>query len=327
MDRRDQQDSDTGEPTIDMGMPILSVVIPVYNEAGSLPELYARLHESLEGYGKPYEIVFVDDGSTDGSFEQLVELHGQDPRVRVIRFVRNFGQQMAVLAGLRQVRGEVVVLIDADLQTWPEDIPLLVEKLEEGHDLVFGLRQNRADSLVRRMGSRFVGWLLRKYTGLQVPDSSCGFIAVRRNLLEAAVSSNEKSRLLLATLAWLAGGKAASVPVRHAARKHGETKYSMGQLVGLTLNLICSYSSAPLRLSLLVGIFVALLSGGAFVWFVSAALFDVPGPHGSAWFLGAEMGFLGGLQLIFIGIVGEYLARVYRETRDQPLYVVGEILE
>jgi len=318
------------EPTVQAqagDMPELTVIVPVYNEEANLTALHERLTASLQAFGKTYELVFVDDGSRDGSFERLRAMHAADKTVRVVRFVRNFGQQMAVTAGFRYARGQVIVLIDADLQTSPEDIPLLVTKLREGYDIVYGLRRHRKDPLVRRMGSWFISRLLYRITGINMPDSSSGFIALDRRLVDSINLFNERSKYFSGLFAWLSYGRWASVPVQHAPRRAGESKYNLKSLVALTLNFVCSFSVQPLRFSAFVGAGLMLVAAIALaalgVW---SALHGVR-PTGLAVMLVACMAFFTGLQLCFLGILGEYLARVYGEVKGRPPFVVREVLD
>lgn len=309
------------------GAPELTVIVPVYNEEANLEALHARLSASLRAFGKSYELVFVDDGSTDGSYDRLRVMHAADETVRVVRFVRNFGQQMAVTAGFRHARGQVIVLIDADLQTSPEDIPLLVTKLREGYDIVYGLRQHRKDPLIRRAGSWFISRLLYRITGIDMPDSSSGFIALDRRLVDSINLFNERSKYFSGLFAWLSYGRWASVPVQHAPRRAGESKYNLKSLVALTLSFVCSFSVQPLRFSAFVGaglMLAALVALGALgVW---GALHEMH-LSGLAAVLVAFMAFFTGLQLCFLGILGEYLARVYGEVKGRPPFVVREVLD
>jgi len=307
--------------------PALSIVIPVYNEEDNIGPLYQRLTQTLHDLGKTYEIVFVDDGSTDQSYERLRAIYDEDACVRVIRFVRNFGQQMAISAAFKYAYGKVIVLLDADLQVLPEEIPRLLDKLAEGHDIVYGVRTQRVGSLLRRFGSWGMSHLLYRVTGIDIPDSASGFIALDRRFVDTINLFNEKSRYLSGLFAWLSYGRWGAVPVSHAARHTGDSKYSVPQLVALTLNFVCNFTMLPLRLIFHAGLILMGLSGCALLIF---ACLDLLGPDGgrlAAWIIVAAVGFFSGVQLVAIGILGEYLGRVYREVREQPAFVVKDVLE
>jgi len=307
--------------------PEITVVIPVCNEEANLNPLYERLAALLGSYGRTYEILFIDDGSTDGSFDVLKRLYEGDAAVRVIRFARNFGQQMAISAGLTYARGQVVVLLDADLQTPPEAIPTLVEKLEEGYDIVYGVRTRRLDSLLRRVGSWCMSHLLYRVTRIDVPDSATGFAALDRRFVESIKLFNEKSKYLNGLFAWLSFGRHAAVPVEHAARERGQTKYSVSQLAALALNFVCSFTMLPLRFAFYVGGAVTVASGLALIWLAAARVIGPVSPGHAAWLIVSAVGLFSGVQLISIGVLGEYLGRVYREVREQPPFVVRETLD
>ena len=185
---------DTKDP--ETNRPELTVMVPVYNEEGNLDQLHERLVKTLDEYGKSYEVLFIDDGSTDRSYERLKTVFERNPRVRVLRFARNFGQQLAIMAGFHHARGDVVVLLDADLQVMPEEIPLLVNKLAEGYDIVYGIRQRRKDPLVRRVGSWCMSHLLYRVTGINIPDGASAFTALDRKFVDTINLYNEKTRYL-----------------------------------------------------------------------------------------------------------------------------------
>ncbi|MBI4559417.1 MAG: glycosyltransferase family 2 protein [Candidatus Hydrogenedentes bacterium] len=305
----------------------LSVIIPVYNEEGNLDHLYGRLSKTLREYGLSHEILFVDDGSTDQSAAILRRLYESDSSVRVVRFARNFGQQMAWSAGLRYARGEMIVQLDADLQTAPEEIPKLVDKLREGYDVVYGVRSGRVGSLVRRAGSWLMSNLLYRVTGIDIPDSASGFTALDRRFVNTINLYNEKSRYLNGLLAWLSYGRWSAVPVAHMERNAGESKYTIPQLVALTLNFVCNFTVMPLRFASYLGWPLLGLSILALVWLISAYALGFLAENGSIWILVATLSFFSAVQLIGLGILGEYVGRMYREVRDQPSFVVREILE
>ncbi len=307
----------------------LTIIIPVFNEEGNILLLHERLTKTLQELGQTYELLFIDDGSRDGSFERLKALYGQDPTVRVVRFVRNFGQQTAVTAGFRYARGKSVVLIDADLQTQPEEIPLLLQKLEDGFDIVYGVRQRRRDPIWRRVGSWAMSHILFRITGIDIPDSASGFIAMDRRLVDSINLYQEKSRYLSGHFAWLSYGRWASIPVTHAARTAGQTKYSLAKLVELTLNFVCNFTTTPLRFASFAGGALFSLSLLVFLGLMLTRLAQWSGrtPVWEVAVLIAAMGVFTGFQLLFTGILGEYVARIFTEVKQRPPFAVREILD
>ncbi|MBN2307997.1 MAG: glycosyltransferase family 2 protein [Candidatus Hydrogenedentes bacterium] len=317
----DAQDSRGGRPVQ------LSVVVPVFNERDNIDQLHDRLDGALRPRGRTYELLFIDDGSTDDSFDKLEALHERDPAVRVVRFVRNFGQQKAVAAGLRYARGDVVVLIDADLQTLPEEIPKLTDKLAEGYDIVYGIRERREDPLLRKLGSWCMSHLLYRMTGIDVPDSASGFIALDRRFVDSINLFNEKSSYFSGLFAWLSYGRWAAVPVSHQARQAGRSNYTIPKLIGLALNFVCNFSEMPLRFATyLGGGFVILGTLGLIACLAAHVLASAPSWAG-LWALAAAMALFSGVQLLAIGVVGEYLGRVYTEVKQRPAFVVRDILD
>ncbi len=306
--------------------PALTIIVPVYNEAGNLERLYERLKETLLQYHQSYEVLFIEDGSRDGSFEILKGLFEREEAVRVVRFIRNFGQQMALAAGFQYARGDVIVLLDADLQVAPEEIPRLVDKLKEGYDIVYGIRTGRVGSLVRRVGSWLMSHLLYRVTGIDVPDSASGFIAMDRRLVQTINLYNERSKYFSGLFAWLSYGRWASVPVSHAERLTGQSKYNVTQLVALTLNFITNFTVIPLRFAFYIGWLLFFLSGGALAWLGLATALSRPWGNGATWLVLLVVILFAGVQLISVGILGEYLGRVYREVQGRPHFVVGEVL-
>jgi glycosyltransferase involved in cell wall biosynthesis len=307
--------------------PELTVVIPVFNEEGNLDDLYSRLVDTLDAYGKTYEVLFIDDGSTDRSFEQLAELHARSEAVRVVRFLRNFGQQMAISAGFQYARGGTIILMDADLQISPEDIPKLVDKLAEGFDIVYGIRTQRVGSWLRRLGSWGMSHMLYRVTGLDVPDSASGFTAIDRRLVNKINLYNEKTKFFSGLFAWLSYGRWAAVPVRHSKRNAGDTKYNVPQLVALTLDFICNFTVLPLRLALFIGCLIAGTSILAIGGLLVARLAGWTCADYATWIMLSGVTLLSGVQLMAMGVIGEYIGRVYREVRQQPSFVVDEVLE
>jgi len=308
--------------------PRVSIVIPVYNEEANLPELHERLARTLEAMGKPWECIYVDDGSSDGSLAILTGLAARDPRVRVVEFNRNYGQHAAVFAGMTQTRGDIVVTLDADLQNPPEEIPRLVAKMEEGYDVVGSFRKNRKDPLFRRIASRLMNAMVRGGPGAAagMTDYGCMLRAYVRNVVDQIGRCRELSSFI-PLLAMQYAKKTAEIPVEHAERARGRSAYGFLRLLRLQLDLTTGFSLLPLRLLSAFGGFVALgaLALAAFI-FVRRLL-----PGGDQW---AQFGvftlfailflMVGGL-FVGLGILGEYVGRIYGEVRGRPRYVIRRI--
>jgi undecaprenyl-phosphate 4-deoxy-4-formamido-L-arabinose transferase len=308
------------EPTA----PQLSIVIPVFEEKQNLHELFARLLGTLDAFGRSYEIVFTDDGSRDGSLDLLLALRAQRPdRVVVIEFSRNFGQHMAVLAGLREARGEIVVTLDADLQNPPEEIPRLVMAAEAGHDVVGTYRESRQDGGFRRIASRLANALRSRLTVLPMRDHGCMLRAYRREVVDAVLQSRETSTFVPA-LAMLYAARPTELQVAHAPRAGGHSKYGLYRLIRLYFDLMTGFSAAPLQVFTLIGLAVSLLSGSMVV--VLAVRRIVIGPEVEGIFtLMGILFFLMGVAITGLGIIGEYIARIYHEVRRRPPYVVRRV--
>jgi glycosyltransferase involved in cell wall biosynthesis len=305
----------------------VSVVVPVFNEEENLDEVHARLTEALTQYGHPYEILFVDDGSRDRSFRKMRELFEHDPNVRVVQLQRNFGQQMATAAGLQQARGEAVVLIDADLQTRPEEIPLMLDKLSEGYDIVYGVRIERKDPLIRRLGSWFMSRILHRLTGINMPDNASGFIALDRRFVDSINRYTELSKSYSGLFAYLGYGRYASLPVQHYARHAGASKYNLRALVHIAADFICSFSTTPLKLALAASIPLAVIAIFGFAVLLAASAAGASAVVLAALWLSALMLLCTSVLAVFMGVLGVYVARIYKEVQGRPPYVIREILE
>lgn len=304
----------------------ISVVIPVYNEEESLQPLYDELVPVLESLGELFEVVFVDDGSTDRSGEILRAFHERDHRMRVIRFSRNFGQQRANAAGLHYVKGRSIILMDADLQQPASHIPAFVAKLREGFDIVYGRRLKIGGPLYRRIGSRGANFLIGKLTGLNMKDCSSNFLALDYKLVKRINLYQDETRHLGSLFAWLAYGRCAEVEIEKRERQYGESKYSVWKLIGVVLSLIFSLTARPLTYITLAGAGVlglASLLGLRWIWMLATGGWAVA----EGTLLATAIILIGGLNLLAIGIVGEYIGRIYGEVRERPHYVISEIYE
>ena len=305
------------------GAPDVSVVVTLFNEAGSLNELYRRTVEALEPLGRPFELIFVDDGSTDGSFTELEKLHAADYRVRAIRFKRNFGQHPAMHAGLVRARGEVVVTMDGDLQNAPEDIPKLVAAVEAGTDVASGRRVARRDSWGRTLPSRVINGMLRRFTGVDISDFGCAFNAYRREVVLPMLGSIGKQKFTKA-LVLSGGASVVEVDVDHAPRA-GASRYSPFRLFRLALHVLAGFWPQPIQwIGVALGVVCSLLAlalgiYGAVFWIDES---NFPGPL----FGGVAVLFVLGIQGFILALVGEYLGRIQRDVEGRPLYTIDREL-
>ena len=300
--------------------PYITIVIPVFNEEGNLHSLFDRLYPVMEKIAKPFEIIFTDDGSRDRSLTILRELAGQYPEVGVIEFNGNFGQHMAILAAFEKSSGEIVITLDADLQNPPEEIPKLVAKMEQGHDVVGSIRMKRRDTLFRRTASRLVNMVTRKMTGMQMSDYGCMLRAYNRNVIDNINRCREMTTFIPA-LAQTFAYNPCEVEVAHSERTEGESKYSLYRLVRLNFDLMTGFSLVPLQMFAFFGIITALFSL-AFAVFLLIRRFIVGAEVEGVFTLFAILFFFIGITIFGIGIVGEYVGRVYQEVRKRPRYVI-----
>jgi len=309
-----------------MTNPQLSVVIPVYNEEEGLQSLFDRLYPALDKLGTSYEIVFINDGSRDRSAAILREQYQKRPDVtRVILFNGNFGQHMAIMAGFEHCRGQRIVTLDADLQNPPEDIHVLLEKMDEGHDYVGSIRRQRNDSWWRHVASRAVNTMRELTTHIKMTDQGCMFRAYDRNIVDAINSCHEVSTFIPA-LAYSFARNPAEVVVGHEERAVGVSKYSMYSLIRLNFDLMTSFSLVPLQLFSMLGIAISVLSGFFVIFLFLRRL--IVGPEAEGVFtLFAIAFFLIGITLFGIGLLGEYIGRIYQQVRHRPRYLVEAVLE
>jgi undecaprenyl-phosphate 4-deoxy-4-formamido-L-arabinose transferase len=303
----------------DAPAPDVSLVVTLYNEVDSLAELYRRTVAALDPGPRSYELIFIDDGSTDGTFAALERLHADDPRVRAVRFKRNFGQHPAMHAGLSRARGDIVVTMDGDLQNAPEDIPRLVEAVEAGNDVASGRREVRNDSWGRTLPSRLINGMLRRFTGASISDFGCAFNAYRRSAVEPMLGSIGKQKFTKA-LVLSGGARVVEVDVKHAPR-HGPSRYSPLRLTRLALHVLAGFWPQPIQwIGVALGISCSLLALGlgtyGIVYWVGESNF--PGPL----FGGVLVLFVLGVQGFILALVGEYLGRIQRDVEGRPLYTI-----
>jgi undecaprenyl-phosphate 4-deoxy-4-formamido-L-arabinose transferase len=311
-----------------MAAPELSVVIPVYNEEAVLPALFARLYPALDALGCSYEIVFVNDGSQDRSAALLREQFQKRPEVtRVILFNGNFGQHMAILAGFEHVRGQRIVTLDADLQNPPEEIGKLLAKMDEGHDYVGSIRRMRQDAAWRRWASKAMNRMRERITHIKMTDQGCMLRAYDRPIVDAIRSSHEVSTYIPA-LAYSFSQNPAEVEVEHEERQAGESKYSLYKLIRLNFDIVTGFSVLPLQLFSLFGIFISLVSVGAYVVVIIQRI--ISGTADGLWVIWDRdilQFFLTGMVLFGLGLIGEYVGRIYQQVRERPRFLIQAILE
>ena len=303
--------------------PDVTIVVPIVNEAATLGELYRRTTAALDAGPRSYELVFVDDGSTDGTFAELERLHEADPRVRAVRFKRNFGQHPAMHAGLARAGGDIVVTMDGDLQNAPEDIARLVAAVDGGADVASGRRAARHDSWGRTLPSRLINGMLRRFTGVDIADFGCAFNAYRRSAVVPMLGSIGKQKFTKA-LVLSGGASVVEVDVTHAARQ-GRSRYTPLRLTRLALHVLAGFWPQPIQWAgVALGTVCTLLATALGVygvwWWIDHR--DFPGPLLG----GVAVLFVLGIQGFILALVGEYLGRIQREVEGRPLYAIDEEL-
>ena len=314
-----------------MPAPEISVVIPVFNEEDNLRELGERLIRTLTSMGRPFEIIFVDDGSTDRSWEILTEIchpagqrYPETMQIRALQFHRNFGQHQAIFAGFQAAKGKVMVTLDADLQNPPEEIPRLVAKLDEGYDTVGGWRENRQDSIFRRLPSQLVNTVMSRVTGVKLRDYGCMLRAYRRSVVDSINQCQESSSFIPA-LANLFAHRVAEIPVGHAERERGTSKYSLIKLLRLNFDLMTGFSNLPIHMVGFMGVAIALL-GLFFGLFLFIRRIFVGPEVGGLFTLFAILFVFVGLNTLGLALIGAYVGRIYREVRGRPRFVIRQTL-
>lgn len=308
----------------------ISVIIPLFNEAENLEPLYTHLTTALEALGKTYEIILADDGSTDESLSILRRLSEQDSRLRVIVLRKNFGQSAAFSAGFDFARGDVIITLDGDLQNDPADIPLLLEKIDQGYDIVSGWRIDRKDSFFfRQLPSRIANVLISMVTGVKLHDYGCSLKAYRHDVVKNIKLYGEMHRFIPALASWM-GVQVVEVPVRHAPRKAGESKYGLNRITRVIMDLIAvkflvGYGTRPIQIFGLLGA-VSLILGTALGIYLSFLKFCFGHPlRDRPLLLLVVLLVILGIQLVTMGLLGELVTRTYYETQDKPTYMIKEV--
>jgi undecaprenyl-phosphate 4-deoxy-4-formamido-L-arabinose transferase len=307
-------------------VPEVSVIIPVYNEEIGLPALFDRLYPALDALGTSYEVIFIDDGSRDRSAAVLREQWQRRPAAtRVILLAANAGQHMAIMAGFERCRGDIVVTLDADLQNPPEEIGKLVAKVREGHDLVGSVRKNRQDTFFRRWASKAMNGLRERITRIKMTDQGCMLRAYARSVV-VAINACQEVNTFIPALAYSFAQRPAEIEVAHEERHAGESKYSLYSLVRLNFDLMTGFSVVPLQWFSMTGIAISLLSALFVVFLGVRRLLVGPEAEGLFTLFGIAF-FLIGLTLFGVGLLGEYIGRIYQQVRHRPRYLVDAVLE
>ena len=304
--------------------PEISVVVPVYNEQENLPELYRRLVAVLDAQGMRYELIFVDDGSRDGSRGLLHSYAAHDPRVVVVELARNFGHQVAISAGLDHTVGAGGIVIDADLQDPPEVLPLFIERWREGHDVVYAIRARRKERWLLRLAYRIFYRMLKRVAAIHIPLDAGDFCIMDRRVVELLTAMPERNRFVRGIRSWV-GLDQIGMPYERHGRYGGDSKYTLSRLIFLALDGLGSFSFLPLRGISIAGFFVSGVSIILAIAYAIQRLTVGLSPPGFASLIVAIF-FLSGIQLITIGVIGEYVGRIFEEVKRRPLYVVRQVV-
>jgi undecaprenyl-phosphate 4-deoxy-4-formamido-L-arabinose transferase len=302
----------------------VSVVIPVFNEQENVDELCKRLLKTMDSTKKKYEIIFIDDGSSDKTPAMLRSwFKKRSDVIRIITFNGNYGQYVAILAGFEHVRGEVIVTLDADLQNLPEEIPMLLDKMDEGYDLVGGYRAKRRDNFFRTYASRIINYIRRRATGIKMMDHGCMLRAYRKYIIDEVVKTRETSTFITA-LAQKFAGNPIDVPVSHKERNAGNSKYGLYKLIRITFDLLTGFSLLPLQLFTMFGMIISSASG---IYFLVELFKKVISHHHGYGLHFAFVFLLLSVIVLGIGLLGEYLGRAYFAVCEHPSFVIRDILE
>lgn len=303
--------------------PVLSVVVPMFNEAGNLAALFERLVPALEALRLPYEVVCVDDGSRDDTLERLVEFRRRHPAIKIVALSRNFGKEIALTAGLQHTSGKAAIPIDADLQHPPEMIPTLVAKWREGYDVVYAVRQSReTDGPLRRIATRAFYWIFERLGNVSLPRDAGDFRLLDRRVIDAINHMPERSRFMKGIFAWV-GFRQIGVPYNVEQRMHGTSVWGMRRLFRFAIDGLTAFSNFPLIAWCYVGAVIALVSLATGAYFLLRTLIEGVDVPGYASLIVAVL-FFGGVQLFTLGVIGSYIGRIFEEVKRRPLYLVRE---
>jgi dolichol-phosphate mannosyltransferase len=301
--------------------PFLTAILPVYNEQENLPTLITRLIPVLESIGT-YEVIFVNDGSKDSSVPIILEAREHNPRIKLLDLSRNFGHQAALSAGLSYARGQVITLLDADLQDPPESLPLLIDKWKEGYHVVYAVREKRKEGIFKRSAYHVFYRILQRVASIPIPLDSGDFCLMDRRVVDEVVRLPERNRFLRGLRSWV-GFKQIGVSYERAARFAGEPKYTFTKLVKLALDGLVAFTTEPLRLATHAGGIVAAIGVLYLIYIVISRILGISSPPG--WTsLAAIILLVGGIQLVVLGVLGEYIGRIYEESKGRPEFIVGK---
>lgn len=308
-----------------MNKPRFSIVVPIYNEQENIPILIPRLLDAAKKTGQSFEIVLVNDGSKDHSLPLLVEWQKKTPELVIVEFNRNFGQHAAVFAGFAESRGEFVITIDADLQNPPEEIPKILAKFDEGYDVVATIRKDRQDTAFRRYASKMINKITRRLTGVDLHDYGCMLRGYSREVVDAMSHTQELSTFIPALGASF-GRNLCEIEVAHASRAAGESKYNLFRLISLQFDLVTSFSLKPIRFLTFVGVGIASLACAFAIFLIMMRfLYGAEWGQFGVFTLFAVMFFFIGAQFVVLGLLGEYIGRIYMEVRDRPRYLIRKV--
>jgi len=299
-----------------------SIIIPIFNEQRTIPELHDRLVKAAVSFDSPYEVIFVDDGSHDESFAMLKSIHERDHRFKVVRLSRNFGHQVAISAGLDMASGDAVILMDGDLQDPPELFPELVAKWKEGFDVVYTVKRSRQEHRLKRAAFTAFYRLLHALSAIKIPMDAGNFSLMDKKVVTVFREMPERNRYISGMRAW-AGFRQTGVTFDREPRFAGKPQMSLRRLIELALDGIFSFSNVPLRLAVYLGLFVALASFAGGLYVIYAKLFTDKAILGWSSTILSVL-FVGGMVLLTLGVIGEYISRIYEEVKNRPLYVIRD---
>ncbi|MDA8173482.1 MAG: glycosyltransferase family 2 protein [Nitrospiraceae bacterium] len=321
-----QEDGPDGLAPEPVGQPVLSIVVPVFNEEESISEFYTRLAAVMEKIGRDYEIIFVNDGSADGTLAALEAFRQKDKRVRVVDFSRNFGHQIAITAGMDFARGQAIVILDSDLQDPPEVIAEFVAKWDEGYEVVYGIRRKReGETTFKKLTATVFYRMLSGMSDINIPVDAGDFRLMDRKVVLALGEVRERNRYVRGLTSWV-GFRQTGVPYLRDKRYAGSTKYPLAKMIKFALDAFVSFSNTPLRLAMYFGFASAALSFTYLVYILLLKIFSGRLVQGWGSLIAAVL-FLGGIQLISLGIIGEYVGRINDEIKKRPLYILRRFLE
>lgn len=299
-----------------------SIVVPIFNEQQTLPELHGRLMAATAAVDEPFEIILVDDGSTDTSFSLMHAMHARDPRVKVIRLARNFGHQIAISAGIELAGGDAIILMDGDLQDPPELLPRMIDLWKQGYHVVYTVKTSRKESALKRLAFKAFYRILHALSSIKIPMDAGNFSLMDRRVAEVLRAMPERNRYISGLRAW-AGFQQTSISYDRGPRYAGKPQMSLGRLFHLALDGIFSFSNVPLRMAIYMGLITAALGFAGGLYVIYAKIFTDSAILGWASTIISIL-FMGGMILVTLGVIGEYISRIYEEVKRRPLYVIRD---